>query len=126
MLELPKFSFDSLFKQDATTISREPGWLKKARDVSGYADRVDQIDALAGAMAAKSDAELRAVTDDLRARGARAARRPQLCSLAFERTTPVVQRCKSERTTQQSSLREDDANSPAICKSERTTPAMQK
>mmetsp|Transcript_10753 Transcript_10753/g.32543 ORF Transcript_10753/g.32543 Transcript_10753/m.32543 type:complete len:1051 (+) Transcript_10753:114-3266(+) len=83
MLELPKFSFDSLFKQDATTISREPGWLKKARDVSGYADRVDQIDALAGAMAAKSDAELRAVTDDLRARRAGGATLDSLIPEAF-------------------------------------------
>ena len=39
-------TLDSLFKKDAKTItSREPGWLKEAREVSGYADRVAEIEA---------------------------------------------------------------------------------
>ena len=47
-------TLDSLFKKDAKTItSREPGWLKEAREVSGYADGVRRIEALAETMAAK-------------------------------------------------------------------------
>ena len=39
-------TLDSLFKKDAKAItSREPGWLKEAREVSGYADRVAEIEA---------------------------------------------------------------------------------
>jgi len=62
-------TLDSLFKKDAKTItSREPGWLKEAREVSGYADRVAEIEALADTMAAKSDEELRSLTTTLRQR----------------------------------------------------------
>ena len=62
-------TLDSLFKKDAKTItSREPGWLKEAREVSGYADRVAEIEALAETMAAKADEELRENTLLLRQR----------------------------------------------------------
>ena len=55
-------TLDSLFKKDAKAItSREPGWLKEAREVSGYADRVAEIEALADTMAAKTDEELREI-----------------------------------------------------------------
>jgi len=62
-------TLDSLFKKDAKAItSREPGWLKEAREVSGYADRVAEIEALADTMAAKTDEELRGMTLELRQR----------------------------------------------------------
>ena len=62
-------TLDSLFKKDAKAItSREPGWLKEAREVSGYADRVAEIEALAETMAAKTDEELRENTLLLRQR----------------------------------------------------------
>jgi len=62
-------TLDSLFKKDAKTItSREPGWLKEAREVSGYADRVAEIEALADSMASKTDEELRGMTLLLRQR----------------------------------------------------------
>ena len=62
-------TLDSLFKKDAKTItSREPGWLKEAREVSGYADRVAEIEALAETMASKTDEELRENTLLLRQR----------------------------------------------------------
>ena len=62
-------TLDSLFKKDAKAItSREPGWLKEAREVSGYADRVAEIEALAETMASKTDEELRENTLLLRQR----------------------------------------------------------
>ncbi|KAH8054722.1 ATPase-coupled protein transmembrane transporter [Aureococcus anophagefferens] len=86
MLELPTFptfDLDSIFKSDPATMSREPGWLKKAREVSGYADRVAEIEALAGAMAAKSDEELRGFTDELRRRRSGGASLDDLLPEAF-------------------------------------------
>ena len=47
MLELPSFptfDLDTLFKADPATMSRERGWLKNAREVSGYAERVEAIE----------------------------------------------------------------------------------
>ena len=86
MLELPTFptfDLDAIFKSDPATMSREPGWLKKAREVSGYADRVAEIEALAGAMAARSDEELRGFTDELRRRRSAGASLDDLLPEAF-------------------------------------------
>jgi len=86
MLELPSFTMptlDSLFKKDATQISREPGWLRQAREVSGYADRVEAIDALGDTMAAKTDAELRDMVTVLRAKRAAGASLEDLIPEAF-------------------------------------------
>ena len=69
MLNFQMPTLDSLFKKDAKTItSREPGWIKEAREVSGYADRVAEIEALAETMASKTDEELRENTLLLRQR----------------------------------------------------------
>ena len=71
MLNFQMPTLDSLFKKDAKTItSREPGWLKEARDVSGYADRVAEIEALADTYSTKTDDELRDTTLVLRQRRA--------------------------------------------------------
>jgi len=86
MLELPKlptFDLENLFKADPATMSREAGWLKNAREVSGYADRVAKVEALAPTMAAMDDATLRGQTASLRERRAGGASLDDLLPEAF-------------------------------------------
>ena len=57
MLELPKlptFDLEAVFKRDPATLSREPGWLSQAREVSGYAKRVAAIEARGLTLSRKS------------------------------------------------------------------------